>query len=209
MITVNDFFEKAIFTNCDHRTDRLVQFVEETTKHGIVAERFRELVYHNPDNYPVEPGNFNTGVVGTILTMYNAVKEAKKLGLKNFLFFEDDAIFHEDFPLFFDKFICQVPDDWCLLYLGGQNVEPSIPVSENIDRVRKTFYVHAVGFHSRIYDEVLELFHPPIITRNGDVILTDIQAKHPCYIFNPRLVYQREGMSDVWGCMLNFDQYLK
>lgn len=209
MIRVNDFFEKAIFTNCDHRTDRLAQFTEETAKYGIVAERFKGLVYHNPDNYPVDPGNFNPGVVGTILTMYNVVKEAKDLGLKNFLFFEDDAIFHEDFVAFFDKFIRQVPEDWCLLYLGGQNVETPIPVSDNINRVTKVFYVHAVGFNSRIYDEVLELFHPPVITRNGDVILTDIQAKHSCYIFTPRLVYQREGFSDVWQENLNFDQYLK
>jgi hypothetical protein len=209
MITINTFFDKAIFTNCDHRTDRLAQFTAETAKFGITAERFKGLVYGNPHNLPCEPGNFNVGVIGTIQTMRNAVIEAKELGLKNFMFFEDDAVFHENFIELFDKFIRQVPDDWCLLYLGGWNTVATVPVSENISRVSETYYVHAIGIHSRVYDEIIELFAPPVITRNGDVMLTDIQKKHPCYIFNPRLVYQSQGMSDVWGQVLNFDQYLK
>jgi len=209
MITVNTFFDKAIFTNCDHRTDRLAQFTEEIAKFGIVAERFKGLVYGNPYNLPCEPGNFNVGVIGTIQTMYNAVKEAKELGLKNFLFFEDDAVFHENFVELFDRCIRQVPEDWNLLYLGGQNVHKPIPVTANINRVTRAYYVHAIGIHERAYNFILELFKPEVITRNGDVILTDIQAAHPCYIFNPRLVYQREGISDVWGHLLNFDQYLK
>jgi hypothetical protein len=209
MICVNTFFDKAIFVNCDHRTDRLAEFIAETAKFGIVAERFKGLVFGNPYNLPCEPGNFNVGVIGTIQTMRNAVIEAKGLGLKNFLFFEDDAVFHPDFVNLFDKFIQQVPEDWCLLYLGGWNVQATTPISENISRVSETYYVHAIGIHSRVYDEIIELFAPPVITRNGDVMLGDIQKKHPCYIFNPRLVYQREGISDVWGLLLNFDQYLK
>jgi hypothetical protein len=209
MITVNSFFEKAIFVNCDHRTDRLAEFTEESAKFGIIAERFKGLVYGNPYNLKCEPGNFNVGVIGTIQTMYNAVKEAKELGLKNFLFFEDDAVFHPDFINLFDKFIQQVPEDWNLLYLGGQNVQTPVRITENINRVTRAYYVHAIGIHSRAYDFILELFKPAVITRNGDVILTDIQVAHPCYIFNPRLVYQRQGMSDVWGLVLNFDQYLK
>jgi len=208
MITVNTFFDKAIFTNCDHRTDRLAQFTEETAKFGIVAERFKRLVYHNPDNYPVWPDNFNTGVVGTILTMRNAIQDAKEQNLKNFLFFEDDAEFHPDFVNLFDKYIQQLPEDWCLIYLGGWHLADPISVTENISRVVTTYHVHAVGFHSRVYDTLLEIFNPPTICENGDVMLSHIQPTHPCYVFNPRLVFTRPCISDVWGHHVDFNSML-
>jgi len=60
-------------------------------------------------------------LLGCALSQFFCIKYAKQLGLNSFLLLEDDIQFDENLQVNFSKIVKEVPDDWDMLYLGGQS----------------------------------------------------------------------------------------
>lgn len=212
-MTVNEYFDKVVFTNLPTRVDRLNDFTFQINKLGIKAERFEDIVVGNPYKIPIKIGNnghpiLNEGVVGGLQTLRNITKTARDEGWKNFLMFEDDAVFVPNFTNDFSIVIQEVPEDWCLLYLGGWNVRQPIPIvgRRHVKRVTQTYCAHAVAIKETVYSKLIE----EIETWNnpGDVALSILQLEYPSYILSPKLVNQKPGWSDIWGKSVNYGTLL-
>jgi hypothetical protein len=117
-------------------------------------------------------------------------------GWRRTLILEDDfQIRHADFNDRFASMIGEVPEDWEMLYLGGHYAEkPLGRVSPHVIRMGRMMttssYAVTYEFARRV---------GPYIDGHGpiDTLYYGSHLERPCYIFQPRLMVQREGFSEI------------
>lgn len=186
-------FDKIYCINLDRRPDRWEQGKSEIDKHGLNVERF-SAVDGNQNNIKTENGATN-GDVGCTLSHYNVVMDAKVNELEKILVLEDDVIFTDNLNELFDKYIKFVPENWDMLYFGGNHVGGIVQINEHVAKVRHTYTTHAYGIRNTVFDHV-KLLHGQG-KKQVDVYYADIQKIFNCYVIRPHLAWQRDGFSDI------------
>jgi len=197
---MNEYFEKIYCINLDKRLDRWNEAQEQFNKHNLKVERFPAIL-GNPENISTKiiPGH-----VGCVLSHYNIVKKADESGINQILILEDDVVFCEDLQEKFEQFIKQVPEDWDMLYFGGNhNGEPLEKVTENVYKIHKTYTTHAYAIRKPVYKVVLKMF--PKLQFEVDVMYSILQNSFNCYVFRPHLAWQQDGYSDILNKNVNYD----
>lgn len=197
---INEYFEKIYCINLDKRTDRWQDAQREFEKHNLKVDRFSGII-GNPDNIPTKivPGH-----VGCVLSHYNIIKEANEKGLNQILILEDDVVFADDLQDKFKQFISQVPENWDMLYFGGNhNGEELQKINDNVYKIHKTYTTHAYAIRQPVYRVVLKMF--PKLSHEVDVMYSILQNSFNCYVFRPHLAWQRDGYSDILGRNVNYD----
>jgi GR25 family glycosyltransferase involved in LPS biosynthesis len=191
-MTTNEYFDKAFCINLDRRPERYEEAKSEFEKHGLVVERISG-VDGNPDNLQTKilPGH-----VGCVLSHVKILKKAKEENLNNVLVFEDDVVFCDDLQEKFNIFVKQLPEDWDMIYFGGNhNNIPLEMVSENIGHAKKTYTTHAYAIKDTIYDFAIKVLSK--VQYEVDVNYSLLQQSFNCYVFRPHLAWQRDGYSDI------------
>lgn len=181
---------KILVINLKHRVDRLKQATEELDKYHIPYEIIEAI--------PNE-----TGALGLLHTMRSIFQKAIGGGEKEVLLFEDDALFLNDPNIFMDECLKQLPDDYDLLYLGGN---PTIPFSgfysPNLLPVTRMFSTHAVLYSRKAMEMFLELGQLiPLDVR----ITVPIQQRGKSFCVYPLLCTQRAGFSDIEKKEIDWD----
>jgi len=217
MSLVNKYFDKIYCINLDSRTDRWEHASNEFKKYNIEVERFSAIigtdfiktipVYH--DALAKRPG-----LLGCNLSHLGVVKKSKELGLNNVLVFEDDIVFCENFELEFKKRIEQLPNDWDLFYLSGNNFYNKksdynglIKVTENISKTTHTLTTHSYAIKGHMFDSIIEGIEKmdlPI-----DMYYRKLQGNCNAYISRPHLGWQLPGHSDIMGGFRNYENIKK
>jgi glycosyl transferase family 25 len=184
MIDLKKYFDKIYCINLDSSTDRWEKTQEEFNKWGI------------------------TGVERLSFSNLKIIEEAKKNKWENVMIFEDDIHFSEEI-LNLEKYLNELPQDWCLFYLGGMQVGGKIPeiITDNIIRINNTLMIHAFVINHKVYDYLLNEI--PRLYQPVDWYYTDIQKKYPCYCTNPYIVFQRAGMSDIQKKHVDYNALFK
>lgn len=147
--------------------------------------------------YPCSPGNN-----GCTLSHYWCILQAKMLGLKSIMIFEDDVELHEDFRNILDAALTEAPKDWELIYLGGTHREPPVQVTEHLYRVSRTLCVHAYIIHERFYNYALN--NMPSLCQPCDCYYSDMQSFGNMYVINPPIAWQQCGHSDIVGRNMDY-----
>ena len=194
---INDFFERVICINPKCNADRWGLAVAEADKHGIVMDRFEG--YEGVLN-----GNGKVDGVLCVSASHRAVLDATVYNKwKSALIFEDDFLFRfEDSQQIFSEMIGEVPSDWDMLFLGGHYAEnPIRRISEHVIQTGGMHCVHAYGV-----TQAFARFAAPRMHGGGapDSMYCNWQKQLKSYIFQPRLVLQRPGVS---GCSGRFEDY--
>lgn len=197
---INEYFDNIYCVNLDRRPDRWEQVKSEIDKHGLIVERF-SAVDGNPNNIEKEPGILD-GEIGCTLSHYNIILDAKKRGFDKILVLEDDVVFVDDLNAKFEEFIKQLPEDWDMVYFGGNHQLPITPVNNNIFKITKTWTTHAYAIKSNLFDVVAELHRQ--CKKQVDVYYAEIQPKYNCYVFKPHLAWQRDGFSDIRNSHMSY-----
>lgn len=196
------FFDGIFFINLDRRADRLELIKNQLSSVGIEAERISavdgELL--NPDP-KIGNGWNHKGVAGCALSHRKVIQLAKERGYNSFLVIEDDTIFSEDFLLKINLFLKQVPENWDMLYFGGNYLSPLTPVNVNIGRCVHTLTTNMYAMRHTLYDYVLHNISERVeeLKMPVDVLYANIQANKNfnCYAFKPQLVWQDSIFSDI------------
>lgn len=88
------------------------------------------------------------GAYGCKLSWCRVLEDAMTDNINSLLVLEDDAVwrptFEEDSTLFFEH----LPEDWQVVFLGGQNMSSPQKVSPGVGRTKNTQRTHAIGFRS-------------------------------------------------------------
>ena len=119
--------------------------------------------------------------------------------IKKALILEDDVEFDEDLHHKFNKFYPELPQDWQMLYFGGNHRNKQITkVSKHVHRLRKTYTTHCYAIKREALKPLMHRFSPNVIfTMPADLHLAYLQKNMPCYGFVPHLAWQRADHSDI------------
>lgn len=194
---LNDYFEKVFCINLQRRMDRRSEMEAEFEKHGIEVEFIKAIdgsLMSVPEKMSEDGTMISPGYWGCLLSHLRVVKEAKARGYKNYAIFEDDSDFHPDFQKRFSKLITRIPDDWDMIYFGGNNMEKPKMIADNVARISKTYTTHAFAAKETIYDYMIEAWDK---IEKLDITLSKLHKHFNCYIFQPHLVMQRASHSDI------------
>jgi glycosyl transferase, family 25 len=196
---VTDLLGKIVYINLDTRTDRRDLTEIELQKGGLVAERVSAVV-GNP-GYEV---NIKPGEVGCLLSHMKCIQIAKDRGWDKILIFEDDIEVRDDFKTLFDTYCQQVPDNWDMIYLGGnhwgrdlsmKNHPPLVKITENVSRTTHTLTTHAYIMKNTMYDRTIDYISN--MSQQVDMLYVKLQNEFNTYAFRPSLVWQRKDVSDI------------
>jgi len=196
---ITDYFDKALYINLDERTDRRSEVEAEFAKHSLVVERV-SCIKGNPGIKTT----LLDGDVGCIFSHLKCVQMAHDNGWKTVLILEDDVRLRDNVNELFDSYYRQVPDDWDMIYLGGnhwgfdltERYHPQLTmVTENVYRTRNTLTTHAYAIKNTVYEEMLSVFSN--FEAAADTMYTDIQKRFNVYAFRPSLAWQATGYSYI------------
>jgi len=200
MKTLNDYFEKIYCVNLDKRTDRWDECEKEFKKHDLKVERFSAF-----DGTIVEIANspLNDGQTGCALSHLEIIEICKSKEYSNCLILEDDIQFDEELNNKLPNIMEQVPDNWDMLYFGGNHAanNPNAPgklvkVTENIFKVTHCFTTHSYAIKNTVYDKIISCFDG---TAPIDTSFSRVQPYINCYVIRPHLAWQRPSYSEIAG----------
>lgn len=131
------------------------------------------------------------------------IEEQIKKGSNFFLMLEDDAKFIAN------PRIPDMPDDWDMLYLGG-NVRNLLEDSEEAKKKpwvkMRCWTTHAYLINLRNKELVKDILLAKTMDKEIDNFYIDhIHGKYNCYMLNPMIAIQKDGYSDIEKTEVNYD----
>jgi len=204
---LNEYFEKIYCINLSHRVDRWEDCVKQFNKYNISVERFEAINGNEvtPNGVKVLDGgpDLLPGEVGVIRSNYEVINDAKENGYKKIIIFEDDVELCDDFNERFKLHYKKTPNDWKLIYMGGNHVGGMVPINNKVAKIKHSYAIHAVCIHEELYDHLLTKLKQENVA--ADVTYAQLQNKFPSYVFRPHLAWQKDGHSDIQGGYQNYD----
>lgn len=184
---INEYFDAIYCINLDERSDRWEKAQEEFKKLNITDVKRFSAIKHEK------------GAIGCRESHLKIIQEAKNLGLKNILIFEDDVLVIEKNINEIESSLNDLSNiDWELFYFGA-TVDPNVgrltKTTKNIVLTNFAYTTHAYAINSSIFDFILDKapFHPII-----DVFYCRyIVPRNKSFIINPMLCIQQESYSDI------------
>lgn len=153
MIDLSQYFDRVLVMNLDCCPERWQKFEETAKEAGITGyQRFR-AIHGDTCEHPAwwRAGN---GAWGCLMSHHQIVQTALLDGLENYLVFEDDVVFSQDFcerlPRLMDRL---KGEEWDQFYLGGQHLyietSPPWPWRQELIRCRNVNRTHAFAVNKR------------------------------------------------------------
>lgn len=203
MINLNEYFEKVYCINLDRRPDR----------YKIVTEEFKKFDMKGVERYSAIDGNILennspllNGELGILETHYNIIKTCKENNVKNVLIIEDDVYFTNEITLIED-YLKLVPNDWDLLYFGGNHTygTPPIKINDKVLKLNFSVALHCVAINQSIYDAILTLL--PLKKKQVDSYYGQLQNGYNGYCFYPNIAKQKADFSDIQNKFVDYNNY--
>jgi len=197
---LNDFFDCIYVINLKRRPDRLKHIQSEFKK---INSSFKliEAIDGNTLSTNKNAGNgWNyKGVTGCAYSHKKVYCDALANNYNKILVVEDDNIFSEDFNLRFKNFIQQIPEDWDMLYFGGNHRAKNKPISVNVEKNTQTFTTNCYGIKTKHLPLLLKDLPEDTskLTLPIDVLLTNVQQNFNSYSHKPKICWQLEDYSDI------------
>jgi GR25 family glycosyltransferase involved in LPS biosynthesis len=140
------------------------------------------------------------------------IQEAQKLNLENVLILEDDSLFIDNFEYRFYEAWREVPTNWNMVYLGGNNNSPfggkiSHKINNKLYRSLSTLTTHAYALKNNIYDLFINEIKK--LAYSLDLCYIKLQPSIKAYCLVPALVTQRNGYSDIQMTNVDYSDCIK
>lgn len=129
---------------------------------------------------------------------------------KALLVLEDDVVFNRPLSALLDAY-SDLPEDWDMLYLGGNAQCPQARCSTWLYRANGILTTHAVLYSSKMTRWLAENMEmPQIVDRSNTIdvwLMKEIQPRFNCFIVYPQIASQRFGYSDICGMDINYKYF--
>ncbi len=199
-----DYFDAIYFINLDRRVDRVDRFKErisEATEDTFDIDNATIKRFSAVDGYKLDPATYSNsngaGAEGCKRSHLYIFQECLRNKNSSVLILEDDVVFDNNFSEQFIDFISKVPEDWDMLYLGGNHQRPPIEVNAPVHRVQ-VFSTHAYAVKASLFPRVIKLLEDatiPLDVAYRDVLHTDPEVN--TYGCQPQIAWQEVGFSDI------------
>lgn len=215
---LNGFFDKIFCINLDSRPDRWRECLRNFDKYHIEAERFPAISMANCTEAcarshmavlkKLVDGPWNNALIFEddfhVLTLADIIAGGFK---------PDDAVskifmsLSGSFEDKFNKMVEFVPMDWDMLYLGADYSAPPIArVNQYVIRSAEVHMLSSYGITKTcaktIYGEAEKCEFKGIGA--PDSFVSTFARRHKFYVFQPRLMIQRQSRSDLTGRTDNY-----
>ncbi len=187
-------FNKVFVINLAEAKQRWQTFLLELKKIGVDESEIIRIEAVDGNLLPQKEG-LKKGELGCLMSHLKIIETAKNENLESILIFEDDANFDKKFSRLFPKYIRQLPENWDMLFFGGNHSVTPLPFSKNILQVMDMRCTHAYAIHQSMYQTLIDNLkdcHIPI-----DLFYTQIQSTYKCYVFYPHIAWQHAGESFI------------
>ena len=118
--------------------------------------------------------------------------------VSSLLVLEDDAIWRPTIGEECETFLSNVPSDWQILFLGGQNMKKPVLISDGVGKTRNTQRTHAIGLRAegmRWLYRIMSVADRHIDHKIGDAMSGYSKAYEPI----PFIIGQDATKSDISG----------
>lgn len=206
---LTEIFERVCVINMERRRERLDSFFMRLPV---------DWPFRYPERYEAVDGEITpppkwwkggNGAWGCYRTHLNILEECLNRGINSILILEDDAICVDGFRDKVEHFWNNLPDDWTMLYLGGQHLQENIRLPRKVnDWVYRPYNVnrtHCYGIRGRkMLETVYRHLHDHTswnVDHHVDHYLGELHKTTENGLYVPRewLVAQSEGQSDICG----------
>jgi len=203
MHVLNKFFDKVYCINLEHRTDRWKKCTKEFERIGLDVERIEAINGHTCGLQASDPPKnwmkMRAGGVGCALSHVKILKRAKAEGFKNVLALEDDIEFCENFNEEIAAYLPLVPNDWDVIYVGGNHTPDSrIGPPQDMGGFLKCIFTqttHFIATNHTIYDLIIQ--EALKLNMVIDLVYAVQQQKINAYSSLKKLAWQVDGYSDI------------
>ena len=204
-----DRFDKVYCINLDRRSDRIEHFNNIVNKFDLGNyTRFSAVDGSLIKDYN---GNLKLGELGLVLSNLEIIKEAIKNNFNTILILEDDCFFTDEIKNI-DEYFKQLPDDWDMLYMGGNHnlhigAKPPIKINSKVIKLHTTYSTHFVALKSTVFNHInviLEKRNVPL-----DVGYVQLQKVFNAYSFSPAIAKQIKDYSDIQNKITDYDWLIK
>ncbi len=184
-INFNEIFDRIVCINLKHRVEKKGFMLKQAKDYNLDINFFEAVALPN------NPAR------GCLLSHLEIIKQAKNENLTSILILEDDCKFLRE-----DR-LPAVPDDWDMLYLGG-NID-AVYDNTNPDWVKGAIWTtHSYAISNSIFDLLiteLEKYDKEV----DKFYKQHIHTKYNCYVLKNFLTTQKMGYSDIEKRPINYD----
>jgi glycosyl transferase family 25 len=208
-IDINSFVDHKYLINLKHdinkphRLERYTNCVNEFKNHNINdVERF-EAIDGSLISNDIRKNILLDGEIGILLTHIELIKDAKTKKYKNILVFEDDVTFADDFTERFNEYITEVPNDWNMIYLGGNHVQGVQQITKHVFKMNHSYAIHVMIIRDNMYDTIINGLQNYM--KAVDVFYAELHRQTNSYVLRPHLAFQKAGVSEIQGGYVDYD----
>lgn len=204
LIHLNDVFKNVWCISLPSRLDRREETTEELGKYNIdfgffdasppISDYLRQL--YNTRLLPGETGAFESH--------YKALVKAEQLELENILIMEDDIELAPNFDVKFDEAMQKVPDDWDMIYFGGNHESEPEVLGNGLLKCTETYAIHMVAIRHTIYEALKLTCQMNQYAFPVDFLYATQHSINNVYAFSPALAFQRVDFSDIQGHVVDY-----
>jgi glycosyl transferase family 25 len=192
IIPINNIFPNIYYINLKSRTDRYVHVTNELTKYSISAKRFNAIKPRSSKHH-----NINRGQLGCLLSHKEIILEANNKKYNYILILEDDIIFQSKSLYRFHEYWLNLPNDWDMLYLSGNNFMGLKKINDHIFKSYGTLSTCAYAIRNTCYEKILSILDSTTYTKPIDSYYVDMHQSINAYVCVPSIAYQRPDFSDI------------
>lgn len=212
---LTDWFDKVFVINCQHRPDRLKEFVDEIISKEIADLDKITIFQAVIGDFTTHPAGWGggKGAWGCLQSHRRILEDLMhmrddrlNLKWKSALILEDDVFFLDNALVNLEVAMNSLPDVWGQLYLGGQHMLAPIKInSEGLVAARSINRTHAYAIHA---DHVQAIYRhiSYMMDYNGNNYHIDHQLERahrrgdwPVYALSSWICGQRANTSNVSG----------
>jgi len=203
---LRQYFREIICLTVDHRfsnvnNTRIANQLGTIPRFLLVGngDKYPADCYFHIDTNPIPEWSGTRQSYNYCLCWFELIALAKANNWENFLFVEDDIEVQNNFDDVFLHTIAECPDDWDMLYFGG-NHHSSLTeqVAPHLLRASCCLDMHAVAVNRSMYNALSAVEYYPHLKGNPYFDVTVAHLFHWCkriFASWPAVVYQRPGIS--------------
>ena len=203
-IHVNDVFPHVLCINLPERKDRRDVTDKELGKYNIEFEYFKASGPINQEKRAICQTRLLPGETGAFNSHLNTIQYAKINRWDNVLIIEDDIELCPNFDIKFDEAIRKVPENWDMIYFGGNHESSPVELGNGLLKCTQTFAIHCIAVRWSMYDKLIYACENNYMTRAVDYLYACLHTVSNVYAFSPALTFQRVDYSDIQGKVVDY-----
>lgn len=206
---LDKYFKEIYCFNLKKRNDRLTHIKNQLKKINCKNYNIIESV----DGYSIpNPTSLKNGMYGLVKTYLKLYDRLKNKDYNDLVIIEDDCIFSDDFVEKGENLINNVPDDWEMLYFGGNHnthvgERQPMNINKDIIKLHNTYSAHCVVLKKHVFEDLINTLKTFSI--ENDVFMAKLQKKYKAYSTKNKITWQLPGESNIENRVVNYDWILK